>query len=75
MSDDEPRTRTRRTPGWRDVPDMEPPAPEHVELLGFRVIATVLERMTANERRRCLAWLADKYEVVEAEIVPWDGGE
>lgn len=56
----EPR-RTRRTPGWATVPDMPPPTPDQVELLGLSVLVTVLERMTADERRRCLHYLTDRY--------------
>lgn len=51
----------RRTPGWASVPEMPPPPPEQVELLGLSVIVTVLERMSPIERTRSLRWLLDRY--------------
>lgn len=59
----------RRTPGWREFPDQPTPQPHEVELLGLGVLVTVFERMGAAERRRCLAYLDDRYGVVDAEIV------
>jgi hypothetical protein len=37
------------------------PTPDQVELLGLGVMVTVLERMTPAERRRALAYLADRF--------------
>jgi DNA-binding XRE family transcriptional regulator len=36
-------------------------APERVELLGLGVMVTVMERLDAGERRRALAYLADRF--------------
>ena len=70
MTDDEPK-RTRRVPGWADIPAMTPPSPEQLEFMGLSVMVTVLERMAPAERRRCLAYLTARY----ADAAPREGGD
>ena len=69
MSDDTPR-RTRRPTGWADIPAMDPPHQLYRETPALAAIAAILDRLSAVERRRVLAYLADRYTVIDAEIEP-----
>lgn len=47
-------------PGWL-APDQAIAMPVSVELLGLDVMVTVMERLSPAERRRALAYLADRF--------------
>lgn len=51
----------RRALTWADVPGLLPPDPGAVELIGLGLMVSVLERMSADERRRVLVYLTDRY--------------
>jgi len=61
MTDDEPK-RTRRVPGWADIPDMAPPSVmTGREMPGLAAIIAILDCLTKAERRRALTFISDRY--------------
>lgn len=77
MTDDEPKTRARRVTGWADIPAMEPPHPTNREFAGLAAIGAILDHLNADERRRVLTYITDRYALgvsgLPAVPPPWDG--